>query len=1075
MVLSDVSIKRPVLATVMSLLIVLVGLRGFGLLPVREYPDVDNPVVSVSVDYVGSTAETIEATIVEPLEQALNGIDDIRTIESTAAFGNGRVSVEFDPSRDIDEATTDVTNAVQAALGDLPEDAERPIIRKASSGSRALMWLAVRGDGYSPPELTDIADRIVKTPLQVLPGIANIIIGGQRKFAMRVWLDPEKMAAREVAPRDIRAAILANNLQLPAGVIEGATRKFTVLADAQIKDPAVFENVVIRRDGDKVVRIGDVAEVELGADNYDTITRFKGRPVVGIGVVKTSVANELAVSDIVRATLPAIRKDLPPGVSIEVAVDQSLFVRESLREVWITLAIAGVLVILVNLFFLRSISATIIPSITIPVAVIGAFAVMQWFGFSLNVLTLLGLVLAIGLLVDDAIVVLENIYRHQEMGEKPLAAAYRGAKEVGFPVMATTVALIAVLLPLSILQGNTGRLFREFSLTVAISVAISTFVALTLVPMMCSRFLKHSKSHGRVYQAIERLLDWAQDLYERALRWSMDHTKAIYLFLIVNVLASAGLFYVLPKTLVPTEDRGSILTIAKAPRGSTLAYTSKTMEKLQDEVGKIPQVEGYFAAIGLAIGGAPRTDQGFMYTRLVPWRKREVKQQDIVGMLFPKFFSMPGALAFPINLPSLGQRSQSDLDFILKSSLATLPEFLDLVEKVTTRAGEIPHPGGEGSALVNIDSDLEVDSPQLDIRFDREAAADLGLSVADILEAMQITLSEGRTNDFILRNKQYDVIASLAPKFRAMPDHIDRIHLRATDGQMVPLSAVVKTVPTVAPSELHHFDLQRSAKITANLAPGATLGYVLDQMDKISDELLPKGFTTALTGASREFRESSAELYLTFAFALLFIYLVLSAQFENFVHPMTILFSVPMAVLGALATLAILFFGGSVMGLNSAPYSMNLYSQIGMILLIGLVTKNSILLVDYANQARARGIQTLEAIVSAGRTRFRPILMTSVTSILGSIPLAIATGAGGESRRPIGAAVVGGLAFSTFFTLLVIPVVYRLLVTLADKAGLNTIPPLVELGEFDDIASDDSSTGGESEAMATTGEQSSDK
>ncbi|MCB0219620.1 MAG: efflux RND transporter permease subunit [Chrysiogenetes bacterium] len=1067
MVLSDVSIKRPVFATVMSLLIVLVGLRSFGLLPVREYPDVDNPVVSVSVDYVGATAETIESTIIEPLEQALNGIDDIRNIDSTAAYGNGRVSVEFNPNRDIDEAATDVNNAVQAALGKLPEDAERPVIRKASSGSRALMWLAVRGDGYSPPELTDIADRIVKTPLQVLPGIANIIIGGQRKYAMRIWLDPDKMAARGVDPRDVRNTILANNLQLPAGVIEGAARKFTVLADAQIADPHVFQDLVIRRDADQVIRIRDIAEVELGADNYNTITRYKGRPVVGIGVVKTSVANELAVSDVVRASLPTIRKDLPPGVQIDVAVDGSLFVRESLREVWITLAIAGILVVLVNWFFLRSIAATIIPSITIPVAVIGTFTVMQAAGFSLNVLTLLGLVLAIGLLVDDAIVVLENIYRHQELGEKPLPAAIRGAKEVGFPVLATTVALIAVLLPLSILPGNTGRLFREFSLTVAISVAISTFVALTLVPMMCARFLKHSKSHGKIYLAIERLLDWAQGHYERALRWSVGHTRAIYIFLLVNVLASVGLFMVLPKTLVPTEDRGSFLTIAKAPRGSTLAYTNVTVEKLQAEVAKIPEVEGYFAAIGLAIGGAPKTSEGFMYTRLVPWRERSVKQQDIVASLFPSFLSMPGALAFPINLPSLGQSRQSDLDFILKSSLATLPEFVDVVEEVSARAREIPHPGGNGPALVNLDTDLEVDNPQLEVRFDRDAAADLGLSVRDVLEAMQIALSEGRTNDFILRNKQYDVIPALAPRFRSAPDHIDRIHLRAANGRMVPLSAVVRVVPTVAPAELHHYDLQRSATVTANLAPGATLGYVLDEMDKIAAEVLPKGFSTSLSGASREFRESSAALYLTFAFALLFIYLILSAQFESFIHPMTILFSVPMAVLGALATLVILYYGGGLIGMDTTPFSMNLYSQIGMVLLIGLVTKNSILLVDYANQARAHGKDMLEAIIGAGLTRFRPILMTAVTSILGSLPLAIATGAGGESRRPIGAAVVGGLTFSTIFTLMVIPVVYRLLVELAERFGINTVPPAIELGEFEELPSESSEAPDAGEETAT--------
>lgn len=1027
MTLSEICISRPVLATVMSLLIVLAGLTSFGLLPVREYPDVDSPIVSVTTPYVGASAETVESSVTEPLEQTLNGIDGIRSITSVSAFGGSSIDVEFMPWRDIDAATSDVANAVQRALARIPEGADRPVVRKAGANARPIMWLQVKGEGYSAIDLTDIADRLVKTPLQILPGVANIIIGGQRQYAMRIWLDPHRMAAREVDAADVRRTILESNLQLPAGEIEGTTRKFTVLADAQIDDPAVFENLVIRWQNDTPVRIRDIGWVELGSANYNTITRFDAEPIIGVGIVRQSTANELALTASIRAAVPAIRETLPNGVRLDTAVDNTIFVEASLAEVWFTLGIAFSLVVIVNLVFLRSLATTVIPSIAIPVSLIGTFAVMHVLGFSLNVLTLLALVLAIGLLVDDAIVVMENCYRHQEIGEARLAAARRGSREVYFAVLATTVSLVAVLIPLSLMSGTTGRLFREFSITIAAAVSISTFIALSLVPMMCSRFLAVTQAHGRAYNAVERVLRALNRGYARALEWSLSRRKTLLLFLLANAIGAPLLWVWLPATLAPTEDRGQILTVIRAPEGATLAYTNSSLVEVEKRLQRIPEVQGFFAAIGLSAGGPRSTSDGFVFARLTPWRQRAVKQQEIVASLFADYARIPGALVFPINVPSLAQRSINDVEFILKSSSAGLEEFAQVTEAMLERIREIP-------GLVNLDTNLLIENPQVNVIVDRERAADLGVPVASVVESLRVLLAQAEINEFVLRNRQYEVITALESRFRAVPEQIGDIHVRARNGTMVPLSALVRAVPTAAPTSLNHYDLQRAVTITASLAPGGALGEVLDRINEIAAEVLPAGFSTALGGVSREFAESTAAVYFTFAAALAFIYLVLAAQFESFVHPITILVSVPLALLGALLSLAL------------AGQTINIYSQVGMILLIGLVTKNSILLVEYANQAHLRGETLLGAVIEAGRIRFRPILMTSVTSILGAVPLMVATGAGAESRRPIGLAVVGGLTFSTVFTLLVIPVVHLILVGTAERLGLIAPPEGSEAG-----------------------------
>ncbi|HEY5656602.1 MAG TPA: efflux RND transporter permease subunit [Myxococcota bacterium] len=1035
--LSDLSIDRPVLASVMSLLIIVAGIAGLYSLPVREYPDVDTPVVSVWTMYPGASPETIEATVTEPLEQALNGIEGIRTVRSTSSFGESSIEVEFEAGRDIDLASMDVSNAVQRALGDLPDEAERPMVVNAGANTRPIMWLSVSGENYNPVDLTDFAERIVKTPLQLLPGVARVRIGGERRYAMRIWLDPAAMAAHRVDAQDVRQALLDNNLQLPAGEVEAQTRKFTIEADAVLSDPREYERIVIREVDEVPVRIGDVGWVELGSENYQTITRFDGEPVVGIGIVRQSRSNELAVSKAVRDALPAIREALPEDVGLTIAVDNTIFVEASLVEVEKTLGIAFAIVVLVNLFFLRSKTTTAIAAVAIPISLVGTFAILQMFGFSINVLTLLALVLAIGLLVDDAIVVMENVFRRQEMGEEPLRAARNGAREVGFPVIATTVSVVSVLIPLSLMTGNTGRLFREFSLAMAGSIVISTFVALSLVPTLCSRFLDVNPKEGRVGLAIGRFLTGLRDAYTRLLDASLANRTLVDLILLFTALGTVLLYARLPQTFVPTEDRGSFITLIRAPQGSTTAYTDHAMQQVQAAMAELDGVAGYFSAIGLGIGGAPNSAEGIVFTRLTHWRERSVKQQQMVQSLFPRFMASPEALVFPINMPSLGQVTLDDVQVVVKSSSAELDEFAAVLGRIKARAEGVP-------GLVNVDTDLRLENPQLDVRFYRERTSDVGVPVRRVAETLRLLVSQNKADEFVLRNKQYDVVTALSPRFRTTPEQLAGIHVRARDGSMVPIGALIDLVPGVGATTLNHYDLQRSAILSGNLDDGASLGPVLEQVQRIVDDELPSGFSAALAGTSREFLEASGRIYVTFAVALVVIYLVLAAQFESFVHPLTVMLSVPLATFGALATLS-LIHSLQIFGFATTNFSLNLYSQIGMILLVGLVTKNAILIVDFANQARARGADLLTALREAGRTRFRPILMTSATSILGALPLALATGAGAESRQPIGAAVVGGLLFSTAFTLVVTPVLHHGVVRVAERLGFKTIPPAVTL------------------------------
>ena len=964
MFLSDTSIKRPVLAAVLNILIVIAGIVAYKNLPVREYPDVETPVVSITTIYTGASPETIENSITQPLEEVINGIQGIKSISSTSATSVSTINVEFIPARDIDLAATDVNNVIQSALGKIPRDSEKPIITKAQPTSGAFMWLILQGSKYTQEELTDIADRMVKTPLQVLSGVGQIIIGGQRKYAMRVWLDPEKMSALGIDASDVRDTILMSNLSAPVGKIEGETRKFNIYANAQINDPEIFKNLVVRSQNCTLIRIKDIGGVELGSANYETITRYNGKPVIGVGVVKQSKANELKVADEVKKILPKIRQSLPKDVSLEIAVDNSKFVRESLKEVTKTIFIAVILVVMVTFLFLRAVSPTFIIALAIPPSIIGHFAGLEMLGYSINVLTLLALVLAIGLVVDDAIVVLENIFRHQELGKNKLDAAFIGSREIAFPVIATTVSLIAIFIPLSIFTGYTGRLFKEFAVSIAISVAISGFVALTLTPMLCSKFLNHTSKHGSIYLILEEIFNSLVKFYQRLLNGSLHNMKKIVFFLFLVILGIAALFTIVPKTSVPVEDRGMFVSIIKAPQGSTLAYTNKTQLQAEKIISKIPEVLGYFSAIGLSIGGPGSTSNGLMFSRLKNWNERKVKQQTIVQNLFPKLIGLPGALVFVLNPPSLGQSALSkDVQLVIKGSSNSLEELGNISNNILDKVRQIP-------GLINVDYDLLISNPQIDIVFHRDRIADLQVEVSDVLTTLQTLFSEGKVNDFILKNKQYDVITALLPKYRSIPEQIKQIYVKNKNDNLIPLSNLVEILPKTAPSQINHYDLQRSIAISASLAPGFPLGTALNEINKIVKKELPAGFTSVFTGESREFNETKSEIYFTFTIAILFVYFVLAALFESFIHPIIIMISVPLAIFGAFLTLFLL---------NN---TLNLYSAIGMILLVGLVTKNAILIVEYANKGRLEGLDLIEAVKSACKTRFRPILMTSITMIL---------------------------------------------------------------------------------------------
>ena len=1024
MKLSDISIRRPVLASMLSLMLVLFGVIGYLKLPVREYPDVDPPVISINTVLPGASPQVVETAVTDILEEELSTLPGLRTLTSASAEQSSNITLEFTLDRDVDVAAQDVRDKVSRVRDRLPEDVREPVISKQEADADPFFWMALSGDNYSLLQLSDIADRLVKKRLQSLAGVGSAFIAGERRYSMRIWLSTASLAAYGVTVQDVEAAVRTRNVEIPAGRIESTKREFTVRSLGELKTPEEFRELVVRSSGGQLVKLKDLAQVELGPEDERGSLRFKGSTALGVGVVRQSKANLISVADEILAAMPAIQQSLPAGVKLEVAFDGSVYVRRSIQEAEETLVIAAGLVIMIIFVFLRNLRATIIPGLAIPTSIVATFGIMYFLGYSINNLTLLALTLAIGIVVDDAIIVLENAYRHQEeLHEDPVTAATNGTREIAFAVIATTISLVAVFTPLAFLQGNTGRLFNEFGIAVAGSVVISGFVALTLTPMLCARVLRVPPRHGALYQLLERGFDGLATGYARSLGWALRRRGLVVGFVLLSAAGAVFLFKGLKREFVPPEDRGWFLTFAIAPEGSTLQYTDAYQRRLEAILARTDGIESYFSVVGGFLGNP---SQGIVFCLLEDWATRTRSVDQIIGEVQPQYFGVPGVMAFASNPPAFGGFGKP-MQFVVQH-----PNFDSLVHGVDTlvkRARMIP-------GLINVDSDLRVNKPQLTVSFDRDRAEDLGVPVGDVAGALQTLLGGRRISTFTRDNKQYDVIAQLGAVERATPSDMTGIYLRGREGALVQLSSVATIQEGVGPRQLSHFNRIRSATVDANLMPGFTLGEALDSMRALGREVLPAGSSVALSGESRELEESGSSLYFAFVLALVVVFMVLASQFESLIHPLTVLLAVPLAVTGALLTLFLF------------KSTINLYSQIGMVLLIGLVTKNSILLVEYANQLRDRGLTSFDAVVEAARIRLRPILMTSVSTIMGALPIALGLGAGSISRRPLGYAIAGGILVSTLLTLYVVPVVYtifdRLMAREHHDLGLDAAEPAPE-------------------------------
>ena len=1018
MQLPEISVRRPVFATVLSLLVLLIGLVSFNRLNVREYPKIDEPVVTVTSRLVGASSEVVESQVTKVIEDSVAGIEGVDVITSVSRQEQSQITVKFKLERDPDSAAADVRDKVSRVRQKLPLEIEEPVVAKVEADAFPVIWLALSSDTHDALQLSDLANRLAKPVLQTAPGAADVRLYGERKYSMRIWLDPDRLAAYRMTVQDVEDALRRNNLEVPAGRIESGQREFNVTAATDLRQAGEFGQMTIKTVNGLPVRLSDVARIKEGPQDERTSVRLNGRDAISLGVIRQATANPLVLSAAVRGLMDKVRADLPPGISVDVANDNSVFIDRSIKAVYSTIVEAVVLVALVIFVFLRTLRASIIPLVTIPVSLIGTFALMSLFGFSINTLTLLALVLAIGLVVDDAIVVLENIYRHIEEGVEPVQAAIHGGKEIGFAVVAMTLTLAAVYAPLAFTPGRTGRLFAEFALALAGAVVVSGFVALTLSPMMSSKLLKHNPNPSWFDRGMERVLTGVTRGYERLLAASL---RARWLILLVMLGSAGGTWALLGSTkqeLAPIEDRGVILTSINGPDGATLDYTRKYAESIE-RIG-----EGYseFDRV-FTIVGNPTVAQANVFLRARPWEERERTTQQLAREITPRVAGLPGVSAFPITPPSLGQGfRERPINYLIVTS--------DSYENLSRVVRQFQDELAKNPGFVQVDTDLRLNKPEIRMDVDRERAADMGVSVEAIARTVQTMLGGRVVTRYKKEGEQYDVVVQTENSQRSTPEDIDKLFVRGKNDTMIPLASLVKTREVVVPRDLNHFGQRRSASLTANLSPDYALGEALVFMDATAAKLLPPGYTTDLNGQSREFRNSSGSLAVVFVLALLFIYLVLAAQFESFVDPFIIMLSVPLSMLGAL--LALKLSGGTL----------NVYSQIGLITLVGLITKHGILIVEFANQLQEQGKDKFEAVIASASLRLRPILMTTGAMVLGAIPLAMATGAGAESRQQIGWVIVGGMSLGTLLTIFVVPTVYTFLARkhTVETAAMKSIP-----------------------------------
>ncbi|MBX2806971.1 MAG: efflux RND transporter permease subunit, partial [Hyphomicrobiales bacterium] len=917
--ISELSIRRPVFATVMSLVVVLLGLVSYQRLSVREYPNIDPPVVTVQTEYRGANANIIETQVTQVLEDSLSGIEGIDYMTSVNRAERSQISIRFKLDRDPAEAAADVRDRVGRVRGRLPDEIDEPVIQKVEADAQPIIYIAFSSDRHSPLEITDFADRFVKDRLQTLTGVAEVRIFGERRYSMRIWLDPERLAAYSLTPQDVEESLRRQNVEVPAGRIESSQREFTVLSETDMRTERQFRDLVLKEANGYLVRLSDVGRVEIGSEDSRRFVRFMGRTAIAMGVIKQATANPLDVSQAVREEVPQILTTLPDGMTLDIAHDKSVFIEESVKNVYVTIGEAVVLVVLIIFFFLRSLRATLIPLITIPVSLIGAFALMFVLGFTINTLTLLALVLAIGLVVDDAIVMLENVYRHLEQGKSAREAAFTGSREIGFAILAMTLTLAAVYVPIGFMEGATGRLFTEFAWTLAGAVLVSGFVALTLSPMMCSKLLKSNQTHGALYNAIEWFLRNLTAGYRSSIRGALKARPLVILVGLAVASSSYFIFNTLKSELAPYEDQGTIVSFFVAPEGSTIDYTDRYARQLENIFASTEGVERYFV-----VTGVPSVSQGISFAKMKPWDERELSQFQLARQLAPKYFGIPGILAFPGSLPPLGQSPRAKpISFVIQTT-QSYDKLQELVDAIMAKAREFP-------GFNNLDTDLKLNTPQINIEVDREKAADLGVGIETLGRTLETLLGGRQVTRFKRDGEQYDVIVQVADIDRRDPEDLRRIYVRAPGGTMIPLSNLINVSESVAPKELNHFNQLRAATITSYIAPGYTLADGLDFLETTAKELLNDQALIDYSGQSREYKESTESIYITFLLALAFIYLVLSAQFESFRDPIIIMLTVPLSMTGGL--LALWWSGGTL----------NIYSQVGLVTLIGLITKHGIL------------------------------------------------------------------------------------------------------------------------------------
>lgn len=995
------------LAMVMNIIIVIFGVIGFSYLGVREFPSVDPPVISVSTSYTGANAEIIEAQITEPIEEALNSIAGIKTLTSTSRDGGSSISAEFDLGVDLEAAANDVRDKVAGVVRRLPPDVEPPTVRKADADASPIIFLNISSKKRNLLELTLLAENIFKERVQTIQGISSVQVWGAKRYSMRLWMDPDKLAAYELTPLDVQNAVNRSNVELPSGSVEGTSTELTVRTIGRINSPEQFNDLIVKENNGVIVRFRDIGRAELAPENQRTILKRDGVPMVGIAVITQPGSNNIEIADAFYERIELIKKDLPADIELGMGFDNTEYIRESITEVQQTIIVAFSLVVVIIFLFLRDWRTTLIPVMTIPISLIGAFFIMYVSGFSINVLTLLGIVLAIGLVVDDTIVVLENIYSKIEDGLDPKEAAIKGTSEIFFAVISTTIALVAVFMPVIFLQGLTGRLFREFGIVVAGAVVISSFVALTLTPMMSSKLLKKRERKNWFYRKTEPFFVLLNNAYNNSLDAFMNMRWLGF----VIILFSAGLIYLflsndrITEETAPLEDRSALRASATGPEGATFEYMDQYVDSIISAVDKyIPEKEALITVTSPGFGNSA-TNSARINIILTDPSERERSQQEILDDFAPVMAQYTQARAFLTQSPTIGGRRSSGFPVQYVIQAPNLEKLKEALPEFMSAAQAAPE-----FSFVNLN--LKFTKPEITIEIDREKARTLGVSVRDVAQTLQLGLAGQRFGFFIMDGKQYQIIGQVDRENRNDPLDLKNLYVRSPDGRLTQLDNLVVLQERSSPPQLYRFNRFAAATVSASLNPKVTTGQGIEAMDRIAREVLDESFTTDLAGESREFRDSSNSLYFAFAFALVLIYLVLSAQFESFVDPLIIMFTVPLALAGALLVIW------------RYEETLNIFSQIGIIMLVGLVSKNGILIVEFANQRKAMGFDIREAVLGAAKSRFRPILMTSLSTILGILPIALALGAGAESRVSMGVAIIGGLIFSTVLTLYVIPAVY---------------------------------------------------